>query len=195
MKEEQSVDDSKEVLKKQEPVDQGKTIEEEQSDKKSGEMEKPEDTVPAQDNLRKERPDSLKGEEAILDKPQDAMVSPYNFDAGEQHKLIYLLPKGGSSMALLTTYLRRFNAMKYRGSNLVIKTEDFDELRSIMIVSGIGDLESAKKYMNDAESDSRVKMSLRNTDYRIYLISDSNLETFMASKDIAGYLKFYTEHY
>lgn len=122
-------------------------------------------------------------------------TSPYVFGASEQHNLIYLLPKSGSNASLLTTYIGRLNAMKYRGSGIEIKVEDFDDIRSVLIISGIGNSEKATEYMKNVSADSRVNMSLRNLTYQSFIITNSNLETLKQSKDIAEYQKFYSAHY
>ena len=126
---------------------------------------------------------------------EDVISSPYVFAPEEQHNLIYLLPKSGSNASLLITYMGRLNALKYRGSAIEITTEDFDDIRSIVVISGIGNSDKAKAYLDNVNADSRIKMSLRNVNYKSYLISNTNLETFRQSKDIAEYEKFYSNHY
>ncbi len=125
----------------------------------------------------------------------DVDFGPYVYSAEAMHNLVYLLPSSGSNKALLTTYVSRFNAMKYRSYGLQIKSEEFDEFRSIVIISGIGNKEKAIEYFNAVSTDNRVTMSVRNVNYKSYLISIENLATFMKEKNIAEYQKFHDANY
>ncbi|HKK68536.1 MAG TPA: hypothetical protein VJ946_09995, partial [Bacteroidales bacterium] len=111
------------------------------------------------------------------------------------HNLMYILPQSGSNQNLLVTYLRRLNVTKFRGKDIGIATEEFDDIRTLVIISGLGDADDAKKYMNAADADSRVKMSLRNANHRSFIISNENLEIFRQEKDINGYRSFYEKNY
>lgn len=127
--------------------------------------------------------------------PQNNVISPYEYNAGAEHTLIYLLPKSGFNASLLITYLGRLNAMKYRGSAIEAEIIDFDDIRSMVVIRGIGNAEKAKEYQENVRSDSRITMSLRNVQYRSYLISNTNFDTLVQLKDIAQYEKFHSLHY
>lgn len=131
--------------------------------------------------------------------PEASAESEYKgqfiYDRDAMHNLIYILPGSGSNLTLLTTYLGRFNAMKYRSFGLEVKTETFDEFRSILIVTNLGDQSKAAAYSSEANADSRVSMSLRNVSYKSFLISNENLAKFKTTKDIQDYQMFYSIHY
>ena len=65
----------------------------------------------------------------------------------------------------------------------------------IIIVKGIGNKADARSYMENVKSDQRISMSLRNIDYKSYLISDENLQKLKDSKEISEYQKFYEAAY
>ncbi|MBN2806890.1 MAG: tetratricopeptide repeat protein [Prolixibacteraceae bacterium] len=125
----------------------------------------------------------------------ESYEGPFVHQPDAMHHLIYLLPTGGSNLTLLTTYLGRFNAMKYRSANLEIKSAVFDDYRSILEVNSFADAEKAAAYATDAVTDSRVSMSLRNVNSKSFLISTTNLEKLKTSKDLQGYQQFYTLFY
>lgn len=120
---------------------------------------------------------------------------PFVYAPEAPHHLVYFLPTGGSNLTLLTTYLGRFNAMKYRSTGLEIKTGVFDDYRSMLEVILFSNREQAAAYAADADTDSRVSMSLRNVNYKRYLISTENLEKLKTSKDLQGYQQFFALFY
>ena len=158
----------------------------------------PEITLTNQENSEQKQEtsvDTTTEASATADENSSNETSPYVFDPEEMHNLIYILPQSGSNQTLLITYLSRLNAMKYRGNAIEINKVQLDDYRSMVIISGIGNAERAKNYLNTVNSDNRVSMSLKNVNYKSFLISNQNLETFKQSKDIAEYQKFYTIHY
>lgn len=124
-----------------------------------------------------------------------AYEGPYLFDAEALHNLVYLLPSSGSNKTLLITYLTRLNAINYRGADIKVVETEFDEFRSLVVVSGIKNVEQGKSYLKTVESDNRVGMSLRNVNYKSYLISNDNLDIFKKEKDINSYQKFHSSFY
>lgn len=122
-----------------------------------------------------------------------AQIFEYNAEA--VHNIIYILPANSPNQTLLITYLTRFNAIGYRGSGIEITTRAFDDFRILVMVTGLQNKEKAESYFNNVQNDSRVSMSLRNIEYRSFLITGENLDALLESKDIQGYQKFYTENY
>jgi tetratricopeptide (TPR) repeat protein len=119
----------------------------------------------------------------------------YTFVPGSGHNLIYMLPAQSSNQSLLNTYLNRFNTMKYRSSGIVVVTEPFDDFRVFVIIKGFKDKDAAAAYYADVKTDQRISMSLRNVNYKSYLISNENLQTLKNTKDIVEYQKFSDKNY
>jgi tetratricopeptide (TPR) repeat protein len=120
---------------------------------------------------------------------------PYLYNPESDHNLVYLLPSSGSNKVLLSTYLGRFNTMKYRSFALKVSIEAFNDFQSLVIISGIGNRDKATDYLNEVKKDSRINMSLRNVNYKSFLFSNDNLIEFKQSKDINEYQKFYQLYY
>ena len=179
-------------------------IEEKTNQVESPTIKKPEEaTTPVtqtaeiiSDTLSKE---TTAAEEVEATVPEASAASDYKgqfiYDPEAMHNLIYILPGSGSNLTLLTTYLGRFNAMKYRSFGLEVKTETFDEFRSILIVTNLGNKTKAAAYSSEANADSRVSMSLRNVSFKSFLITNENLDKFKTTKDIQDYQKFYSIYY
>ena len=85
--------------------------------------------------------------------------------------------------------------MKYRNDGLSVKTEPFDDIMSTTIISGFTSKEKAQTYIEDTKTDQRVQMSLKNANYKAYIISNSNLAKLKASKELGAYQQFYEKHY
>ncbi|MBN2261741.1 MAG: tetratricopeptide repeat protein [Prolixibacteraceae bacterium] len=121
--------------------------------------------------------------------------SPFAFDAGEQHNLIYLLPSSGSNKTLLLTYLNRLNATNFRSDNLSVSEIAYDEYSSFVVVSGFANKTKAEEYLSIAQKDSRVNMSLRNVNYKQYLIGNNNLKILSETKNLNDYQSFFNKYY
>jgi len=119
----------------------------------------------------------------------------YSFTPGAAHNLIYMLPAKSSNQNLLITYLNRLNAMKYRNTKITVTTEAFDNFRVMVIIKGFESKEKAAAYFEDAKADPRISMSLKNINYKSYLISNENLQTLKTTKDIVEYQKFHDKNY
>jgi tetratricopeptide (TPR) repeat protein len=158
------------------------------------ETTKTEESEPGTEKLERQIEDTLTSAPSTV-VTAETYNGPYTFNAEENHKLIFILPSSGSNQTLLTTYLTRLNATTYRGQNIEVNTDTFDDFRSLVVISGIGNLEKAAEYMTNVKSDSRITMSLRNVNYRSYLITTENLGLFKAQNDIQGYEKFYNIFY
>ena len=151
------------------------------------------------DTVAKEIPETskieVKSEQKIKEAPVEPVFKLFTSDSTANHNFIFILPAGGSNQALLMTYLTRFNTMKYRAQNLQIVQEPFEKMGTMIIVKGIGNKASGKSYEESVKADQRISMSLRNIDYKSYLISDENLLKLKETKEIAEYQKFYEAAY
>ncbi len=85
--------------------------------------------------------------------------------------------------------------MQFKGKNITISPEEFDDIRTLGIINGLGNAGEARKYMDAADEDSRVNMSLRHANHRSFIIRDENLDIFRQEKDINGYKSFYEKNY
>jgi len=74
---------------------------------------------------------------------------------------------------------------------LTVTTEEFNEYQSMVIVRTFENNQVAKQYATDINSDNRIAMSLRNVNYRSYIITKTNLQLLKSSKNIQEYQKFY----
>jgi tetratricopeptide (TPR) repeat protein len=111
------------------------------------------------------------------------------------HNFVFMLPAKSSNLSLLVNYLNRFNLMNYRNTAIELVTEPFDDFRVMVIVKGFENKEKATTYSNAAKTDQRISMSLRNIDYKSYLISNENLNRLKKTKNLVEYQKFHDKNY
>lgn len=135
-----------------------------------------------------ETPDFASENQAITD-------DNYTFNPDIEHHVVYVLPKNGSNQNLIIAYLQRMNTMQFKGKDIQIETDDFDDFRVLLVVSGFANKEEAQNYLNTAGTDSRVKMALRNANPKTYAVSIGNFAIFKQKKDLNAYDAFYKEHY
>jgi tetratricopeptide (TPR) repeat protein len=161
---------------------------------------KPEPTVEVKkEEPIKEEPKAVTSEEKVAPVKDEAAqvkliesyTGPFVFAPDTLHALIYILPSSGSNKTLLSTYLTRLNAMNYRDKGLTVTIEEFNEFQSLVVVNGLKNKAEAAQYFNTVNADSRVIMSLRNVNYRSFLIAKPNLQQFKIGKSIPEYQKFY----
>lgn len=119
----------------------------------------------------------------------------YNAVPETGHNLIYLLPVKSPNQNLLTAYLNRLNAVKFRSDGLSITTEPFNDKLVLVIVKGLSNKDKATAYFTETKNDQRIVMSLKNVSYQVYLISNDNLQKLKTTKDIAAYQQFSDKNY
>jgi tetratricopeptide (TPR) repeat protein len=171
------------------------TATESQAAEVSENEEAPDEVVEDSETVTPTETQSEVTDELLTESTEEDAAGMYSFDPEALHNLMYILPQSGSNQNLLITYLRRLNVMQFKGKNITISPEDFDDIRTLVIINGLGNAGEARKYMDAADEDSRVKMSLRNANHRSFIISDENLDIFRQEKDINGYKSFYEKNY
>ncbi len=119
----------------------------------------------------------------------------YSFEPEKPHKLVYVLPRGGSNQKLLVAYLGRLNAVSYGSNKLTIDTETFDDYSVLVVIKSFENKSLIDEYLKSVDADSRIAMSLRNIEYKKFIISENNYRSFVEANDLKGYLQFYSEHY
>ncbi len=90
----------------------------------------------------------------------------------------------------LKTVFEEFNF-----AGLTLNNYKYDENHDCLTVSGFSNREEAMRYFNTAIRNRKLFKPLRNTDYRNFVISDSNLEVLREKKILEAYLQFFKKYY
>lgn len=86
-----------------------------------------------------------------------------------------------------------FEAFNFAG--LSINNYKYDDENDCIVISGFGDKEEAMRYFKTVSGERKLFRPLRNTDYRNFVISESNFETLKEKKLIQPYLLFFRKYY
>jgi tetratricopeptide (TPR) repeat protein len=133
--------------------------------------------------------------DSIVEKQIPVIKELYTSAPETAHNLVFMLPAKSSNQSLLITYLNRFNVINYRNTGIEVITEQFDDFRVMVIIKGFENKEKATAYSKAVKADQRISMSLRNIDYKSYLISNENLQKLKNTKGIGEYQKFHDKNY
>lgn len=105
------------------------------------------------------------------------------------HKFVLFYPNTIDPFKLKTTF-EEFNF-----AGLMVNNVKYDDEHDCMVVSGFRNKEEAMRYFQTAVDNRKLFRSLRNVDYRNFIISDSNFDTMCEKKEIEQYLQFFKKYY
>jgi len=71
--------------------------------------------------------------------------------------------------------------------------ESLDDKRGILIISGLGEKNSAQAYLQRSSSDQTLTNSLKGINFRNFIISIENLKIFRNEKNVLQYMDFYNQ--
>jgi len=122
-------------------------------------------------------------------------TGPYNENVEGLNNLVFVISKLGIDQPAFINGIEQFNLANY--SNLNLKTEviSLDDIRQIVRVSGFPDKETALPYFNKVKNNRVLYSPLRTEQYRNFLITNDNFDTFFQEKNITDYMNFYKRFY
>ncbi len=119
----------------------------------------------------------------------------YTYDAKETHLLLVYIMKIDGRTLTLKAGLSDFNLLKHESEELVTGQNLFTIKEGVITVSKFSNAIFAKIYMNDILKDPTLFQKFKKDDYSVCLISASNFTELLKTRDILGYLSFYTKNY
>lgn len=131
-----------------------------------------------EDNYRKNR----SGEVGVAD-------GDFVYAKNVAHKFVLFYPNTVDPFKLKTVF-EEFNFAGLSVNNL-----RYDDTHDCLVVSGFNNKDEAMRYFNNAVDNRKLFKTLRNADYRNFVISDSNLETMQEKMQIEQYLLFFKKYY
>lgn len=120
---------------------------------------------------------------------------PYSLKNAESHLFVLVVPAEGYNRSQLISNLNAFNTSDYGSLNLVVRETSLDDFRMMILISGLGDSESARSYMQQIVRKREIFAPLENADYRNFIITPENLGVFTGRKNITEYMDFYRQFY
>ncbi len=124
-----------------------------------------------------------------------AYDGPYNENVDGAHKIVFVVPKQGIVKQAFISGLNNFNAENFPGSGFNVTDQSLDDFRQLIIIDGIPDKGTAQQYFGAVKINRDLFDPLGTAEYRNFLISNENFNTFLQEKNIIDYMDFYKKVY
>lgn len=125
----------------------------------------------------------------------EAYNGPYNENVDGAHKIVFVVPKQGIVKQAFISGLNDFNAENFPGSGFNVTEQSLDDFRQLIIIDGIPDKGTAQQYFGAVKINRVLFDPLGTAEYRNFLISNENYNTFLQEKNIIDYMDFYKKVY
>ncbi len=109
-------------------------------------------------------------------------------DDKSNHKFVLLIPKKTNSKRIK-------NAIFNHDKDYSVIKESYDSSVNMLIVNNLGTKQEALEYMSGVIQDKALLKYLKGVEYRNFVISDNNFNTFYQEKQLQQYLKFFKSNY
>lgn len=127
--------------------------------------------------------------------PASDYSGPYNENVEGEHKVVFVVPKQGIVKTAFIGGLKAFNDQNFPGSGFTVTEQSLDDFRQLIIIEGIPDKETARRYFSSVVSNRDLFDPLGTAEYRNFLISSENFNIFLQKKNIVEYMDFYKKVY
>jgi outer membrane protein assembly factor BamD (BamD/ComL family) len=118
-------------------------------------------------------------------------TGPYNSIPGKDNIFVLVFQPAEIEGAKLISSFNAFDAANFGSPAIKVAVEKLDDFRSILLVTGLGEQSSALVYYRKAIADPILIASLKNVNYRNFIISAENLQIFKKEKNIIQYMDFF----
>ncbi len=134
-------------------------------------------------------------ENAVEETKPEEYSGPYNENVEGDHYFVFVIQTLGIDQPAFISGLEQFNSANYANLNLEVEIRPLDDVRQIVLVSGLPDKETAQPYFTKVVNSRNLYTPLRETNYRNFLISKDNFDIFLKEKNIVDYMNFYKRIY
>ena len=122
-------------------------------------------------------------------------TGPYNENIATEQYFVFVIPTLNIDQPAFISGIERFNTANYANLNLKVEVQPLDEIRQIVLISGLPDRETALPYLNKVVNNRDLYTPLRDGNYRNFLITKDNYDIFLKEKNITDYMDFYKRFY
>ena len=120
---------------------------------------------------------------------------PYNENIDGSQYFVFVIPRLDIDQPAFISGIEQFNLASYANLQLNIEVIPLDEIRQIVRISGLPDKETASLYFTKVVNNRDLYIPLRQGNYRNFLITEPNFDTFLKEKNILDYMDFYKRFY
>ena len=122
-------------------------------------------------------------------------VSPYNDNVDDEHFFVFVIPRLNIDQPAFISGIEQFNLANYQTLQLKVEVKPLDDLRQIVLISGLPDKDAAMPYFRKVVQTRSLYVPLREGNYRNFLTSKENFGIFLQEKNILDYMDFYKRVY
>ena len=122
-------------------------------------------------------------------------TGPYDKNTEGEHYFVFVIPTLNIDQPAFISGIEQFNTANYANLNLKVEVRPLDDIRQIVMISGLPDYETAQPYFNKVVNNRDLYVPLRNGNYRNFLITKANFDVFLKEKNIIDYMDFYKRFY
>ena len=133
-------------------------------------------------------------ETKAAEKPENK-VSVYNENIDGEHFFVFVIPRLDIDQPAFVSGIEQFNLANYANLNLKVEVKPLDDIRQIVLISGLPNKETAMPYFKKVVQNRSLYTPLRKGNYRNFLISKGNFDIFLQEKNILDYMNFYKRIY
>lgn len=119
----------------------------------------------------------------------------YNYSANEAHLLVLAILEGNTDMNQLIFNIINFNYDNYPQAEFTVNKQILDNGVKLVFVEGTGNAEKTMEYYRIFIPEKTIKGSLKNTNYKAFVISVSNYNVFVEHQEVSVYEKFFNSNY
>lgn len=121
--------------------------------------------------------------------------SRYSGKLNQQHRYILLVPNKGVDVNGMRNKLSDFNKKFFSLDKLRTKTIFLSSNEQMILVSDFANSTKAEAYYKTLINQKTVSNQLGKVEYKHFVISNENFQTFYQAKDAEEYLKFFQKNY
>jgi tetratricopeptide (TPR) repeat protein len=119
----------------------------------------------------------------------------YIFDELAEHYYIIYVKSADVDIKRISFEIRNFNIFNFSMRTFNVINNPFDSNFELISVRSFKNQRQSVNYSKMIANSDDVFSKLKNTDYKVFVISSENFVKLQKNKNIAEYLKFYQEHY
>jgi hypothetical protein len=128
---------------------------------------------------------------AAVTLPVNDYKGPYKSEQSKENVFALVFQPSEIDGNKLINSFTVFNASNFGSPSIKISIDPLDDFRSMLLVSGLGEHKSALAYFTKAISDKALLLSLKNINYRNFIISADNLKIFKKEKNLLQYMDLF----
>ena len=112
----------------------------------------------------------------------------------DRHFICVLISTADFQSSNLTVDLSGFNKRVFKRKNYQLINIEFEDQKMIIVKSFDG-IKDSKAYIKALKKDNTTKKLLKKMKHELFTIGKNNYGVLMDTKNLVGYLEFYTEYY